>query len=84
MGAGLPGEHGGLDVDALASKKELEALRLEVGRLRRGREQERELDQGALHAELDSLKRMVHALSLRLADVADAQAEGGGAPPPIT
>jgi hypothetical protein len=65
----MPGEHGGVDVDALASRKEMEALRAEVSKLRRLREQERELDQGAVRAEIDSLKRMVNALSLRLADV---------------
>ena len=69
VGASMPGEHGGVDVDALASRKEMEALRAEVSKLRRLREQERELDQGAVRAEIDSLKRMVNALSLRLADV---------------
>ena len=80
VGAGLPGEHGGLDVDALASRKEVEMLRHEVGKLRRMRENERQLDQGAVNAEIDSLKRMVHALSARLADVAEASING--APPP--
>ena len=76
VGASMPGEHGGLDLDSLASRKEVEALKMEVARLRRINSQERESDQAALHAELDSLKRTVHALSLRISDVAEA-----GAPP---
>lgn len=74
VGAGMPGEHGGIDVDALASRKEVDALKAEISKLRRLRDQERELDQSAVHAEIDSLKRMVHSLSLRLADAADAGA----------
>ena len=73
VGASMPGEFGGVDVDALASRKEVEALRAEVAKLRRLRDQERELDQGTTHAEIESLKRMVHALSMRLADVTDGQ-----------
>lgn len=41
-----------------------------------------QLDQGATHAEIDSLKRMVHALSLRLADVAEEAANAPYAVPP--
>jgi N-acetylneuraminic acid mutarotase len=71
VGASMPGEHGGLDVDALATKQEVEALRAEVAKLRRLHSQERESDKGALRAEVDSLRRAVHMLSVRL-DGADA------------
>ena len=40
------------------------------------RARSRELDRAATHAEIDSLKRMVHALSARLSDVADGAAAG--------
>lgn len=66
VGAQLPGDHGGVDVDALASRREVEALRAEVAKLRKLNSQEREADQGALHAELDSLRRAVHALALHI------------------
>ena len=42
VGAALPGEHGGVDVDALASRKEVEALKLEMARMRRLHAQERD------------------------------------------
>ena len=74
VGASMPGERGGVDVDALASRKEVEALRLELGRLRKLNAQEREGDHAALHAEIDSLKRTVHALSLHMT-------EASGPPP---
>ena len=67
-GAELPGTHGGLDVDALASRKEVDDLKHELTKLRRRHEQERELEGGAMRAEIDSLKSMVQALSLRLAE----------------
>ena len=63
VGASLPGEHGGIDVDALATKGEVDALKAEVAKLRRLGAQEREADKGALHAEIDSLRRAVHALA---------------------
>jgi len=66
VGASLPGEHGGIDVDSLATRREVDALKAEVAKLRRLGAQEREADQGAVHAELDSLKRAMHGLSLRL------------------
>ena len=68
VGAELPGTHGGLDVDALASRKEVDDLKHELTKLRRRHEQERELEGGAMRAEIDSLKSMVQALSLRLAE----------------
>ena len=77
VGAALPGEGGGLDVESLATRKELEAVRAEVAKLRRMRDQERELDQSAMHAEVDHLKRLVHALTMRLADVADGAPTAG-------
>ena len=73
VGAQLPGDHGGVDVDALASRREVEALKAEVAKLRKLGSQEREADQGALHAELDSLRRAVHALALHI----DEGREGG-------
>ena len=78
VGTMLPGEHGGVDVDALASRKEIDALRAEMAKLRRLHAQEREADQGASRAEVDALRRTVHALSLRLSDVAEA-----AGPPPM-
>lgn len=55
-----------IDVDSLATRREVDALKAEVAKLRRLGAQEREADQGAVHAELDSLKRAMHGLSLRL------------------
>jgi cell division protein FtsB len=63
VGASLPGEHGGLDVEALATKAQLDVLKAEVAKLRRLGAQEREADKGAMHAEIDSLRRAVHALA---------------------
>jgi N-acetylneuraminic acid mutarotase len=74
VGAAMPGEHGGMDIDSLATRKEVEGLKMEMARMRRLHAQEREGDQAAAHAEMDSLKRMLHALSLRISDVAEAAA----------
>lgn len=68
VGGSMPG----MDVEALASRKEVEALKMEVARLRRHNAQERESDQATMHAEMEALKRMVHALSLRVSDVTEA------------
>jgi chromosome segregation ATPase len=77
VGAALPGEYGGIDVDSLASRKEVEALKAELAKLKRQHSQERDSDQGALHAEVDSLRRAMHSLSMR---VNDMQGGGGGRP----
>ena len=75
-------QHGGggnFDVDALASRREIEELKGEVQRLRRKNAQERDADAGAMRAEMDALKRMVNALSMRVTpDIAD---DAGRAPP---
>ena len=77
VGVALPGGSGGggVDVDSLAHKREVEGLKAELASLRRLHAQEREADQNALHAEMDSLRRMVQALAVRVAD------DGRGAPP---
>ena len=74
VGAAMPGEHGGIDVDALATRREVEALKMEMARMRRLHAQEREGDQVAMHAEMDSLKREMRALSTRLSDRVDSAA----------
>ena len=65
VGAKTPGAGGGIDVDDLASKGEIEALRTELGRSKRQAQQERELAKGSVQAELDELKRALRALEIK-------------------
>ena len=65
VGAKTPGAGGGIDVDDLASKGEVEALRTELGRSKRQAQQERELAKGSVQAELDELKRALRALEIK-------------------
>ena len=78
VGAGMPGEAGGVDVDALASRGEVEALKAELAKARRLHTQERDADKGALHAEIDALRRAVQALTTRAAGEAEPDAPFGG------
>ena len=61
----------GLDVDDLASRREVAELRAEVGKLRRQAAQERDVAEGSTHAQLEQLKRAVNSLEYKL--------QGGGA-----
>ena len=66
VGARTPGSAGGIDPDDLATKGELEALRLELVKSKRQAAQERELATGRVQAELDEMKRQLRGLQLKL------------------
>jgi len=66
VGARTPGSAGGIDPDALVTKGELEALRLELVKSKRQAAQERELATGRVQAELDEMKRQLRGLQLKL------------------
>jgi len=61
------GAQGGFDVDALVTKKEFDALRLELSKVRRAGTAEVEVAQGSMAAELDDMRRTVRILEYRLA-----------------
>ena len=65
------------DVDELASKTELEALRAEVGKLRRQAASERDAEKATAQLEIESLRRELRALEVRVRDGAldDAMAQ---------
>ena len=66
VGARTPGSAGGIDPDELATKGELEALRLEMVKSKRQAAQERELASGRVQTELDEMKRQLRGFQLKL------------------
>ena len=67
----------GLDVDDLASRREVAELRAEIGKLRRQAAQERDVAEGSTHAQLEQLKRAVNSLEYKLQGGGGAAGRGG-------
>ena len=67
----------GVDVDDLASRRDVAELRSELAKFRRHAAQEREVADGATHAQLEQLKRLVRSLEYKLHR--DNVTESGGA-----